>query len=131
MTQPNNDIVRVIDSAADCPQIPIIDGGGNAKVVLWPGNGSRFRTVQILTLEGGARTIPLNHPSDSVYYVVSGSGSVIDLASGEISPLSEGAMVHVDAGDSYRFSADKSQGIKLLGGPCPADESLYVGLAAI
>ena len=95
---------------------------------MWPGNDTKFRTLQILTLEGGDRSIPLNHGSDAVYYVISGAGSITDLNSSEVSPLAEGAMVHIDAGDHYLFSADSVQGIKILGGPCPADAKLYADL---
>jgi hypothetical protein len=119
---------RVVDSAAGCPEIPIIIGPGNARVVMWPGNNAQFRTFQIITLERGARTIRLHHGSDAVYYVMSGAGSIVDLASSEVFPLVEGSMVHIDAGDAYQFMP--SDDMKILGGPCPADESLYAGLAA-
>ncbi len=119
---------RVIDSAAGCPEIPIIIGPGNARVVMWPGNDAKHRTLQVLTLERGARTICLNHGSDAVYYVMSGAGSITDLRSSAVFPLAEGAMVHIDAGDAYQFMADDEE-MKVLGGPCPADEGLYAGLA--
>jgi mannose-6-phosphate isomerase-like protein (cupin superfamily) len=120
---------RVVDSAAGCPEIPIIVGAGNARVVMWPGNDTQFRTLQIITLARGARTIRLNHGSDAVYYVMNGAGSIVDLASKEVFPLIEGSMVHIDAGDAYQFMASDDRDIKILGGPCPADESLYAGLA--
>lgn len=121
--------VRVIDSAGGCPEIPIIAGAGNARVVMWPGNGAKYRSLQIITLDAGSRTIRLHHGSDAVYYVISGAGSITDLGLGEVSPLVEGAMVHIDAGDAYLFAAGDDQAMKLVGGPCPADESLYAGLA--
>jgi mannose-6-phosphate isomerase-like protein (cupin superfamily) len=127
-TRPSN-TARVVDSAKPCPEIPIIIGRGNARVVMWPGNDTQFRTLQILTLEGGDRTIPLNHGSDAVYYVISGAGSITDVQSGESSALAEGAMVHIDAGDHYLFGANSDQGMKILGGPCPADPKLYADLA--
>jgi mannose-6-phosphate isomerase-like protein (cupin superfamily) len=120
---------RVVDSATGCPEIPIIVGSGNARVVMWPGNDAQFRTLQIITLERGARTIRLHHGSDAVYYVMSGAGSIADLGSSEVFPLVEGAMVHIDAGDAYQFMAKEDQNMKILGGPCPADESLYADLA--
>ena len=120
---------RVVDSAHDCPEIPIIEGPGNARVVMWPGNDALFRTFQILTLEAGSRSKPLSHGSDAVYYVMSGAGSIADLESNEVSALVEGAMVHIDAGDRYQFDANNGERMKILGGPCPADETLYAGLA--
>jgi mannose-6-phosphate isomerase-like protein (cupin superfamily) len=123
------DSARVVDSAVGCPEIPIIVGSGNARVVMWPGNHTQFRTLQIITLERGARTIRLSHGSDAVYYVMSGAGSIVDLASNEVFPLVEGSMVHVDAGDAYQFMANDDDDMKVLGGPCPADERLYADLA--
>jgi hypothetical protein len=38
-------------------------------------------------------------------------------------------MAHIDAGDAYQFISSDDQDMKILGGPCPADESLYAGLA--
>src|SRR5260221_9970847 len=127
-TRPAN-TARVVDSARQCPEIPIIVGRGNARVVMWPGNDAQFRTLQIITLERGARTIRLHHGSDAVYYVMSGAGSIADLGSSEVFPLVEGSMVHIDAGDAYQFVAKEDQDMKVLGGPCPADERLYAGLA--
>src|ERR1700722_12185184 len=128
MTIADSPTVRVIDSAAGCPDIPLVEGGGNAKAVLWPGNGGTYRTLHLLNLESGARTVALKHAGDSVYYVIRGSGTVADLASGEQNPLEEGSMIHIDAGDTYQFVAASDDGLRLLGGPCPADFSLYPNL---
>ena len=117
--------VRVIDSSAGCPEIPIVVGRGNAKVLMWPGNDARFRTFHIVTLESGARTVSLSHESDAVYYVMGGTGTIVDMKSAVVSPLAEGAMIHIDAGDAYQFMADNDVPFRILGGPCPADHSLY------
>lgn len=124
----SGDIVTVIDSAANCPDLPIVQGEGKAKAVVWPGTGARFRTFQIIELRTGSRTIPLSHRSDAAYYVMQGAGEILDLGTGARNDLGEGAMVHIDADDRYQFLAGSS-GLMLLGGPCPADESLYAGLS--
>jgi mannose-6-phosphate isomerase-like protein (cupin superfamily) len=121
--------VRVIDTSKDCPDIPLVEGGGSAKVVTWPGNGAIHRTFHLLTLDSGSKTIELNHPHDSVYYVISGGGTVAEVASGDRTPLQEGSMVHIDAGDGYQFEAEAMRGMTLLGGPCPADLRLYASLS--
>ncbi len=120
--------LQVIDSSHGCPEIPIVEGDGNAKVVVWPGSGARYRTFQIVTLGGGSGTIPLRHAADAAYYVMGGSGTIADLGTGSTLDLAEGAMVHIDASDRYQFRAGNA-GLKVLGGPCPADEGLYTGLA--
>ena len=119
--------VRVIDSAIGCPEIPIVEGEGWAKVILSPHNGARFRSFQLLALEHNARTVDLSHASDCVYYVIEGAGSIVDAAAGWRFDLGEGHMVHIDAGDRYRIEAGAS-GIKVIGGPCPADPSLYADM---
>ena len=119
--------IQVIDSVHS-QEIPIVDGIGNAKVVVWPGTGARHRTFQVINLGENSKTVQLCHPeSDAAYYVLKGQGSVFDIGTGEAQELGEGGMVHIDAKDRYQFVASSS-GRDLLGGPCPADISLYAGL---
>ncbi len=114
---------RVIDSAVDCPEIPIVEGEGNAKLVLSPHNGASFRSFQLVSLAAGARTIELSHSSDCAYYVIEGAGAIVDTGTLARFDLAEGHMVHIDAGDRYRIEAGQT-GIKVIGGPCPPDEAL-------
>ena len=127
MTASETGAVRVIDSAIGCPNIPIVQGSGNAQAVVWPGNGAQFRTFHVVSLEPGASTIELRHPSDCVYYVAEGGGSVQGGGADERFDLIQGSMVHIDAGDAYRIAAGEA-GVKVIGGPCPADMALYAGL---
>lgn len=117
--------VRVVDSNASTAMLNIIEGGGNAKVALWPGNGALYRSFQIVDLAPGSATIALSHASDCVYYVIEGQGAIVDAATLVEVPLVEGSMVHIDRGDSYRLKAAAADGLKLLGGPCPPDPGLY------
>lgn len=121
--------IQVID-ASHTPEIPMVEGAGNAKVVIWPGTGAFHRTLQVIALAANSKTVQLCHPkSDAAYYVVRGDGVVLDLATGQSQQLGEGGMVHIDANDRYQFVAS-STGMQILGGPCPADESLYAGLTS-
>ena len=121
------DTVRVIDTSSGGANLPIIEKNGEARAVLWPGNGARFRSFQLISLFEGGSTEALSHASDCVYYVISGKGQVVDLGSGDVSDLAEGTMIHIDAGDAYRLRS--ATGVKLLGGPCPPDPALYAALA--
>jgi quercetin dioxygenase-like cupin family protein len=122
-----SETVQVFD-ASHAREIPLVEGVGSAKVVIWPGMGANFRTLQIITLGEHAKTVPLRHPgSDAAYYVIKGQGKVFDTETGESQELIEGGMVHIDANDGYQFIASSS-GMRILGGPCPADASLYVDL---
>ena len=119
--------IQVIDSVHS-QEIPIVDGIGNAKVVICRGTGARHRTFQVINLGENSKTVQLCHPeSDAAYYVLKGQGRVFDVGTGEAQELGEGGMVHIDAKDRYQFVASVS-GMDLLGGPCPADISLYAGL---
>jgi mannose-6-phosphate isomerase-like protein (cupin superfamily) len=128
MSLPSPNTVRVIDSAVDCPELPLVIGEGTAKAVIWPGIGAGHRTLQVIELLHHAKTIDLRHDSDSAYYVAKGLGIIVDVKTGEQSALTEGSMIHIDRGDTYRFEATASAGMKILGGPCPADSSLYAQL---
>jgi mannose-6-phosphate isomerase-like protein (cupin superfamily) len=119
--------IQVVDTIHS-PEIPIVEGVGNAKVVIWPGMGAQCRTFQVINLGNNSKTIQLCHPeSDAAYYVLEGQGSVLDVSTGQSQELTEGGMVHIDAKDRYQFVASSS-GMNLLGGPCPADASLYATL---
>ena len=97
--------IQVID-AIHSQEIPIVEGVGNAKVVIWPGMGALYRTFQIITLGEHSKTVQLSHPkSDAAYYVLKGQGKVLDVGTGESQELSEGGMVHIDASDRYQFVA--------------------------
>ncbi|HLG81920.1 MAG TPA: hypothetical protein VKY22_12955 [Bradyrhizobium sp.] len=104
----------------------MVVGEGNAKLVLSPHNGASFRSFQLVSLGENARTVDLSHASDCVYYVIEGEGAIVDAAQGRRFEVTEGHMVHIDAGDRYRIEAGGA-GIKVIGGPCPPDGPLPGG----
>ncbi len=118
------DKVRVIDSRGELPEVCIVEGTGWAKAIVWPGNGARYRTFQVIHLGAGSSTRSLDHPTDSVYYVMQGAGVVEDVKIKAQTTIVEGSMIHIDAGDHYRIRASET-GLELLGGPCPADQRWY------
>jgi quercetin dioxygenase-like cupin family protein len=120
--------VRVLDAGEQCPALPLVDGDGVARAVIWPGVGAELRSMHRISLAPGARTIPQRHPMEAVYYVMSGAGAVSDPNDPQRRPLVEGAMVHVEPGTAYVLEAG-SDGIEILGGPCPADPALYADLS--
>jgi quercetin dioxygenase-like cupin family protein len=120
--------VRVLDAGEECPALPLVEGEGVARAVIWPGIGARLRSMHRISLAPGARTIAQRHPMEAVYYVLSGDGTVRDPEHPPARPLVEGAMVHVEPGTAYVLEAG-SAGIEILGGPCPADPALYSGLS--
>jgi quercetin dioxygenase-like cupin family protein len=116
--------VRVLRAGDRSPKLPIVEGEGAVRAIVWPGVGARLRSMQHVDLAAGSRTISLKHPMEAVYYVVQGDGIVRDPEDGSSNSLIEGSMIHIGPGTAYVFEAG-SDGIGLLGGPCPADPSLY------
>jgi len=120
----SEDRVQVVKGSGDTVSLPLIASGGEAVAVVWPGVGSRHRSLHRLLLDPGGRTIDLQHPSEAVYYVRAGSAAVTDGDSGARHDLVEGSMVHVDPSTAHRFEAGEG-GAEIVGGPCPPDPSIY------
>lgn len=114
-------------SADSGPELALVEGEGRARAIIWPGTGATLRSMHRISLGAGSRTIEMSHPSDAVYYVISGDGQVAEGDMGAAQPLLEGSMVHVDAGSAYALVAGPD-GMELVGGPAPADPALYAGL---
>ena len=120
------DEIQIID-ATEGPVLPIVEGDGHARAVVWPGTGAVLRSIHVISLRAGARTKELRHPSEAVYYVTEGSGEAIDVSGGEARAVRPGSMVHVDAETAYVLRAGED-GVSLVGGPAPPDPALYEGL---
>ncbi len=97
--------------------LEVIERGGTASAIVWPGMGSRFRSMHRIELEAGGSTIQLRHDGEAVYCVASGRGRVGDTS---IAPRS---MIFVPPDTTYRIEADEP--MLVCGGPCPPDHTLY------
>jgi mannose-6-phosphate isomerase-like protein (cupin superfamily) len=117
----------IVTVAGEGPELEIVAAEGSAHAVVWPGMGAQMRSMHRISLARESRTIEMTHASDAVYYVISGGGEAVDRTTGERGALVEGSMVHVDAGTPYELVAG-GEGMELVGGPCPADASLYEGV---
>lgn len=116
--------VRVLRAADHGPALPIVEGDGSARPIVWPGVGAAFRTMHRIELASGSRTVALKHEMEAAYYVVRGDGTVRDADEDSSEPLVEGSMIFIEPGTAYLIEAGPA-GILLLGGPCPADPALY------
>jgi mannose-6-phosphate isomerase-like protein (cupin superfamily) len=104
-------------------------GDGEAEALLWPAVRSTERALHRLALAAGARTVAQRHPgSEAVYFVVSGSGVVVDEDDGTSEDLVARKVVLITPGTRYRFLARTD--LLLVGGACPADQSMYDGAEA-
>ena len=116
--------VRVLCAADHGPVLPIVEGDGSARPIVWPGSGAAFRTMHRIELAGGSRTVALKHAMEAAYYVIRGDGVVRDPDEDSTEPLVEGSMIFVEPGTAYLIEAGGT-GLLLIGGPCPADPALY------
>src|SRR5438067_9459677 len=69
--------------------IDVVEEGGSAVALAWPGTGSHFRSMHRIELDARGRTRTLRHEGEAVYFVSSGEGLV-----GE-QPLKAHDMVYV------------------------------------
>ncbi len=118
------DRVRILRDDEDAPELPIVEREGRAWVVVWPGLDAHLRSIHHISLGPAGRTVQLEHPMESVYYVMSGGATASDNSFDRRLDLSAGSMAHIGADTRYVFEAGP-EGAELIGGPCPADERLY------
>lgn len=118
--------VLILDGS-DGPELPLVEGAGAARAIVWPGMGAKARSLHHIWLAPDARTVPQRHSGEAVYYVVNGDGIVFDSTADERQSLREGGMFHIDGGTEYVVEAGE-RGIELVGGPAPADPALYEGM---
>ncbi len=116
-----SDGIEVISAASGQP-VDLVEGQGEAYVVVGPHSGAEFRTMAVVRLADGASTVTLTHPDEAVWYVVRGAGTARP-EDGEELELDEGSMVHVEPGAAYALAAG-AEGIELIGGPSPQDPDL-------
>ena len=118
------DRIRILHDDENCPELPIVDRGGRAWAVVWPGLGARLRSIHHVSLRPHGRMAALEHPMEAVYYMMGGSGAAVDPGPGTRSELILGAMAHIGPDTPYVLEAGP-EGAEIVGGPCPADFRMY------
>ena len=116
--------VQVVRASEPGPGLSVVEAGGSAHAVVWPGSGAQQRSMHLITLDPGGRTVDLSHESECVYHVSEGSGTIVDLDADESYEAITGSMFLIEPGTSYQFTAG-TEGAVILGGPCPPDPALY------
>jgi quercetin dioxygenase-like cupin family protein len=116
--------VQVVDCDDACPSLPIVEGEGLARAVIWPGIGARSRAMHLIRLAEGARTVPMSHPMEAVYYVISGTVVATDQTDRSTHRAKDGSMIFVEPSTTYVLLADRGAA-EIVGGPCPPDPAAY------
>ena len=47
--------VRILDAGASCPELPMVEGGGVARAIVWPGVGAALRSMHRIELTRARR----------------------------------------------------------------------------
>ncbi|MFE3836528.1 hypothetical protein [Pseudogemmobacter sonorensis] len=124
MTVDSHNTVRVIDTGMHRAPLSIVQRGGAAHALLWPGNGAHYRSFNMVELDPRGLTLDLCHGEECAWYIQGGEGVVRDVATDVAQPLSEGSMIHIAAGDRYRIEAGAA-GLTAIGGTVPVEPAFY------
>jgi mannose-6-phosphate isomerase-like protein (cupin superfamily) len=123
-----DDKVQIVDADANCPALPLVEGQGQARAVIWPGIGARLRSVHMFELAPGDHTKTQCHPMEAVYFVVEGEAFAVDPSVGSRERVMAGSMIFVEPDTPYEIHADGGP-VRFFGGPCPPDPALYEDLS--
>ncbi len=102
--------------------LDIVERGGEAVALAWPGTGSFFRGMHRIDLTTGGRTKPLCHPGEAAYVVASGAADVLGW-DGEGKQVEAPTVLFAPAGTEYVLAS--AGGTTIFGGPCPPDPAIY------
>jgi quercetin dioxygenase-like cupin family protein len=102
--------------------LDIVESGGQAVALAWPGTGSFFRGMHRIDLTTGGRTKHFRHPGEAAYVVASGTTEVLD-SDGEARHVEAPTVLFVPAATEYVLAS--AGGAIIFGGPCPPDPALY------
>src|SRR5260221_6259476 len=112
--RPGGTGVQVIPLRGTGPLLPIVKGDGSARAVIWPGTGAAMRSIHLIQLAPSSETVLLEHPGESVYYVLNGTGTVAGDGLSPATALAPGAMVHLGSGTAYRFVGGGTGGLAVF-----------------
>lgn len=119
-----DDKIQIVDADDQCPSLALVEGEGYARAVIWPGIGAQMRSVHLFDLGPGAKTKRQHHPMEAVYYVVEGQAVAVDPSDGSRQAARAGSMIFVEPDTPYEICADGGS-VRIVGGPCPPDPTLY------
>lgn len=116
--------VQVVDVDDSCPLLPLVEGRGSARAVIWPGVGAKQRSMHLFSLAEEASTVQMTHASEATYYVIDGAALATDASDGSVQEAETGAMIFIEPYTPYSIAA-RNGAVRFVGGPCPPDPALY------
>jgi quercetin dioxygenase-like cupin family protein len=111
--------VHVFDCDDGAP-LPMI--AKRARLVVWPGTGSRTANMNFVDMQPGEANVPHAHAeSEDTIFILSGTGTAHDVDNDVRLPIRAGQVVHIPAGVVHALIADQGDSIVSVGGPSPPD----------
>jgi quercetin dioxygenase-like cupin family protein len=97
----------------------------DARLVVWPGVGAQTANMNYVRMQPGEQNVPHTHAdSEDTIFILSGRGTIADLANGASLEFEAGQAIHVPVGLEHQVRGDRGEEIVSVGGPCPADFDL-------
>lgn len=118
--------IKVINPEKEYVKLPYTQGKGIAKAVIWPGMGAKHGSMHYFLMEPGAKNVPHRHPvSEDMFYVLQGSGVIVDYDQNIEHPFTRGNFIYVPAGVNHAVHSEGPDDYISVGGPCPIDHAMY------
>jgi quercetin dioxygenase-like cupin family protein len=115
--------VRVFHRDRPGERMPMI--ASDARLVVWAGVGAQTANMNYVRMQPGEENVPHTHrTSEDTIFILSGRGTIADLANGTELEFEAGQVIHVPAGLEHQVRGDRGAEIVSVGGPCPADMDL-------
>jgi quercetin dioxygenase-like cupin family protein len=93
--------IKIFDSKKDFTKISHVQGSF-AKLVVWPGVGSKSCCFIVTSAKSGQSSIIHTHEtSEDVFMITKGKATVVDVDSGKEYKVQEGDVVFVEPGTSH------------------------------
>jgi len=117
--------IKILKADKDFVEIPLVKGG-TAKAIIWPGMGAKHGSMHYIVMKPGEENIMHKHKeSEDMFYIVQGSGVVVDGDTEEEHPFEKGDFVFVEPNTKHAVKSLGPEDYISVGGPSPADIEVY------
>ena len=118
--------IKILKIERDFVEIPLIKGG-MAKAIIWPGMGAKYGSMHYFRMAPGQENVLHSHETEEdMFYIVQGSGVVLDGNTGIEHPFVQGNFVFVEPKTLHAVKAFGTEDYISVGGPTPADMNIYI-----
>jgi quercetin dioxygenase-like cupin family protein len=91
-----------------------------ARLIVWPGSGAHYASMNHVILEPGEANVPHTHAdSEDTIFILEGRASVRDFTHDVTLSAEAGCVVHIPAGIQHALTAETR--LESIGGPVPPD----------